>query len=241
MRPALNFFLSLWVAFAFSSAQAATPINAPPCPAASIPKRQTLLLTSGLNNGCLTITQLRRPEFPKQLRVTVTDLLRNRRWSRAMEGNLFPEPIQGEDWGTDQQLLWLEVTVGWEMWQKVNIGLDIQTGKVLWKAAGTLRLQTKDFFFVQHFVATSPYQDLKTMTFEVIDRKTLARAVRDYLIPDRPGCGDTSDFVREDAAYIESWLDTSFLYARRKDACGVFVARFDWRSDQPLLPIITTP
>ncbi|ANE43911.1 hypothetical protein SU48_09140 [Deinococcus puniceus] len=127
------------------------------------------------------------------------------------------------------------------MWQKVNIGLDIQTGEVLWKAAGTLRLQSKDFFVVQHVTGTGPYQDLKILTLEIIDRKTLARAVRDYLIPNRPGCGDTTDFVREDAAYIESWFDGSFLYARRKDACGVFVARFDWKLGQSPPPIISTP
>ncbi|WP_156952989.1 hypothetical protein [Deinococcus frigens] len=74
-----------------------------------------------------------------------------------------------------------------------------------------------------------PFMDAKELRLTVYDFG-LKKLQDDFVftIPDRPGCGDTSDFPWEAAVNGGRRIDRQFLYAQRRDECGPFVARFDW-------------
>lgn len=83
------------------------------------------------------------------------------------------------------------------------------------------------------------YPNLRQEELIVNDPKTGTGTRLNLRIPERPTCGHINDYSFEDAAYSVSWADARFFYARRKDACGVFVARFDWHGSGEQTPTLT--
>ncbi|MBZ9749379.1 hypothetical protein K7W42_00745 [Deinococcus sp. HMF7604] len=208
------------------------------CSLETVPKRHLLMVTQPLSSGCLTITELRNSEFFKKLRVTLTGPGGRRLWGKTLDGNIGPWPVQGTDWGLEPGVLWLDVMEGWEFGTHVSLGLNLRTGERLWYADSFTAFRDERSVVINSSPQHSAHSTLKDITLSVYDwaSQTLSRRV--YTIPDRPGCGDTDEFVREDAAYIQHWIDVRFLYAQRKDACGIFVARFEWRLNPPAAPTI---
>lgn len=150
-------------------------------------------------------------------------------WQRALPGSLSFPARQGEDWGVTGSVLWLETSWSGDATYHVSEGLDLRTGRSLWSESGTLRYRGRESLVVKRDPGTQQYGDLKRLDLVVFDLRHWAVIQRSFQIADRPGCGDTEDFVREDAAFGATWFDAANVYARRKDACGVFVVKFRWR------------
>lgn len=165
-------------------------------------------------------------------------------WKRQVEGRLsqagngtrsFP------GWGVAESVLWVSRTRGGEHWTVDNFGFRLSDGKPLWEnvdvfdplAAG----QGKILFKQARSNLSRP--DLRQVELVVNDLKTGTETRLNLRIPERTNCGDINKYSYEDAAYLRIWADTHFFYARHKDACGVFIARFDWHGgegQQPVLP-----
>ena len=184
---------------------------------------QSLLLVEGLAD----------PRFAKKTRLTLQTSPGGRRlWRRELEG-------QPNAWKLDGPVLLLATTNSWENWYALSYGVDLRSGRVLWETVGELVHRDPNFFVIRN-ISTSlgPYSDSKDLRLMVVNRRTGTSSRQDLTIPARPGCGDTADFVREDAAYSASWTGPQYLYTRRKDACGVFVARFDWHPGAIPQPVL---
>jgi hypothetical protein len=225
MRPSLPFvLLALSLPYQAGAANTSSP---------SQPVRWRRVAAQRTGQSLLLIESLADPRFAKKTRLTLQTSPGGRwLWQRVLDG-------RPNDWKLDGPVLLLAATDSWENWSALSYGVELRSGRVLWRTVGELVHRDQNFFVIQNISTNlGPYGDLNNLRLTVVNRKTGTSSRRDLTIPARPGCGDTSDFVREDVAYIASWLGPQYLYARRKDACGIFVARFDWQpaaTPQPIL------
>lgn len=201
-----------------------------PCPmdaAGPWPPRTRELIRANTGGGTLRVWQRFSARCGPALEVAY--LRGTTRWQRVLPGSLSIPARQGEDWGVTGGALWLETGWSGDAAYQVSQGVDLRTGRSLWSESGSLRYRDEAALVVKRDLGTTIYSDLKDLDLTVFDLRRGTVTRRSFQIADRPGCGDTEDFVREDAAFGATWFDAANVYARRKDACGVFVVKVRWR------------
>ncbi|GMA14969.1 hypothetical protein E5F05_12235 [Deinococcus metallilatus] len=165
-------------------------------------------------------------------------------WKRQIEGRLYQASSATRNlpgWGMVNSVLWVSHTTGGEHWHVDNTGFRISDGKLLWENIDVgypLAFSQGKILFLRN-QSQSPYFKLLQVNLVLNDLKTGEATHLNLRIPERANCGSVNDYAWDDAAYVGFWADARFLYARRKDACGVFVARFDWHGEEEQRPTIT--
>lgn len=197
----------------------------------AIPRGFSLLVAQKLTEGCLVVSNLHDPRFDKQVSIQMLDPAHSSpKWQLILDGNAFGNDSDGRGWGIVNGVLWMQGTDSWELWFSRNYGINLADGKVIWNEVYGSAIRVDSQYIVMTKTQTPPmFADAQELRLTVFDfsRKTLRDSLV-FTIPERPGCGNTHDALWDDAAYGAKWADQQFLYARRKDRCGVFVARFDW-------------
>ncbi|QLG11089.1 hypothetical protein HLB42_10075 [Deinococcus sp. D7000] len=197
----------------------------------AVPTGFNLLFAHKLAEGCLIVSNRYDSRFDKQVSIQMLNPAHSSpRWQLILDGNAFGNDRDGRGWGIVNGVLWMQGTDSWEMWFSRNYGIHLADGKVIWNEVYGSAIRVDPRYIVMTKTQTPPMfadaQELKLTVFDFEQKKLRDDFV--FTIPERPGCGDTHDALWEDAAYGAKWADQQFLYARRKDRCGVFVARFDW-------------
>lgn len=164
-------------------------------------------------------------------------------WKRQINGQLYQSSGGNRTfpgWGVADSVLWMAHTTGGEGWHVDNTGFRLSDGKLLWEHIDVRPLAvSRGEILFQRLNSRLAFPDLREAALLVNDLETGATTRPNLHIPERPGCGDVNDYAREDAAYSGRWADGTFFYARRKDHCGVFVARFDWHGGAEQRPTVT--
>lgn len=197
----------------------------------TIPRGFNLLFAQKLTEGCLVVSNLHDSRLDKQVSIQLLDPISSLpKWRQFLNGNVFGNDSDGRGWGIVNGVLWMQGTDSWEMWFSRNYGINLADGKIIWNEVYGSAIRVDARYIVMTKTQTPPMfadaQELRLTVFDFGQKKLRDNLI--FTIPERPGCGDTHDALWEDAVYGAKWADQQFLYARRKDRCGVFVARFDW-------------
>lgn len=164
-------------------------------------------------------------------------------WKRQLDGRLYQSSSATRDfpgWGVVDSVLWVARTTGGENWHVDNLGFRLSDGRQLWKNidVGYPLAVGQGKILFRRLQSQNAYPDLRQVGLLLNDLKTGEATQLNLRMPERPSCGDINDYSYSDAAYLQTWADNKFFYARHKDACGVFVARFNWHGEANQAPLI---
>lgn len=196
-----------------------------------MPKGFALLFAQRLPEGCLVVANIANFEAAKRLSVQMLDPVDSSpKWRQMLSGNAFGNDRDGPGWGTVKGVLWMQGTDGWEMWYSRNYGINLAAGTVIWNEVYGSVIRVDALHLVMTKTPSNRMfadaQELRLTVFDFDQKKLRDDFV--FTIPDRPDCGDTTDFPWETAVNGGRRIDQLFLYALRRDACESFIARFDW-------------
>lgn len=165
-------------------------------------------------------------------------------WRRQVDGRLYetgnsPRNLTG--WGVADSVLWVRRKTGGEGWMVDNLGFRLSDGQPLWENidVGPPLAVAGGLVLFRRLQSQLARPDLRQIHLVMNDLKTGVATRLNLYLPPRANCGDINDYSYEDAAYLERWADSQFLYAQHKDACGVFVARFNWHENETQIPTVT--
>ncbi|GAA5513010.1 hypothetical protein Dcar01_01735 [Deinococcus carri] len=164
-------------------------------------------------------------------------------WKRQVDGRLY-EASDGNrnfpGWSVVDSVLWISHTTGGEHWHVDNTGFRLSDGKSLWENTDVGRPLTtgQGEILFRHLQSQLAYPELRQVELVRNNLKTGEATRLNLWIPARTNCGNINDYSYKDAAYLKRWADSKFFYAQHKDACGVFVARFDWHGNEGQSPKI---
>lgn len=115
------------------------------------------------------------------------------------------------------------------------IGLSLDTGKALWEAGQDLLGHTETEALVLDL--GSGAQPMNRPHLLPLTRVAVATGQREKFtltLPPRPTCGP----LNYQGRIPDLRFTGEYLYAFRKDACGKFIVRFDWRAGAGQKPLV---
>lgn len=181
----------------------------------------------------------------QKLQIAVYDKMGGRlRWRRQVPGRLggagngtrkFP------GWGVAGSVLWVARNTDGVTWTTDNLGFRLSDGQPLWENidVGYPLSVSRGQMLFQRLNSQLARPDLRQVELVINNLSTGAEKRLNLQLPARPGCGDINDYSYGDADHLKTWPDARFFYARHKDACGVFVTRFDWHGPATQKSLVT--
>lgn len=178
-----------------------------------------------------------------RVQVRVTSTAGRPLWQKHLMGEVLTvtQPSGGRvpGWGRVDGALWVaQIVPGGRVY---TLGFRLSDGRLLWKL-GTVYaplVHTGGELLFEQRDPILAYPDLREK--ELVRVKTSTGEIRrlNLRLPARETCGDINDYSYEALESLKTWADPRFFYAQHRDACGAFVARFDWHGAANQLPLIT--
>ena len=115
------------------------------------------------------------------------------------------------------------------------LGLSLETGKTFWEAGqDLLGLSDAEALVLDLGTGAQPMNRPHLLPLTRVTAATGKQTKFTLRLPPRPGCGP----VNYQGSIPDLRFTNQHLYAFRKDACGKFIARFDWHAGPEQKPLV---
>lgn len=117
------------------------------------------------------------------------------------------------------------------------VGLDLNTGHIVWKARQDLvGLSGTEALIIDLGMGAQPMNSPHLLPLTRIEVQSGRRSSLTLTLPVRLGCGPMNYNLDESIPALR--FTAKYLYALRQDSCGQFIGRIDWHGSATQVPLI---
>lgn len=148
--------------------------------------------------------------------------------------------IGAKDWGVTDSVVWLTVIRGEVSWHADSVGLRLRDGKKLWDITSVSAplYASRQVLVFKWTDVTTAWPDLHHPQVIVVQVATGQKRELNFTIPERYNCEGINEKSYEAGSVLRFKADAQYFYAYMTDACGVFMARFDWHGSANQKPVV---